>query len=373
MEVKLVCDTRERAIQDMINGEFRKPLVFAKSRGMLKCEVKQIDVGDYAILDEDNSPLAIIERKSLKDYAASFKDGRHTNRVKLLNFRNISGCKIFYIVEGPLNPDYETEFAGIKYQNILASVHDLMLEYGIYIIRTLNGEHTAKELRMLCESYLRVLKSPANIPVCTPVTVDSFSAGEVTPVERTDQPLENINGIVGESKDEWKYVHPIDTEPEGIPLPRAKLTFDEISAKSVLTPEEELEKARVLAWAALPRVGQPTAAKMAVEFLLSDWITGKIDQAKVANFTFNGRKNSAVTALLSKKPSTEMQAAILAALKGFTKISSLNLVTQISLEDLLNGKDYSHVRLGARSTKLTSKRVAKILLFLSGENFNHAA
>jgi ERCC4-type nuclease len=389
-KIKLVCDTRERAIQDHINAEFRKPLVFAKSRGTLTCEVRQIDVGDYAILHGDN-PLAIIERKSLKDYAASFKDGRHANRVKLLNFRLLTGCKIFYVVEGPLNPDYETEFAGIKYQNILASIQDLMIEYEIYIVRTLNGEHTAKELRMLCESYLRLLAKPDRL------AAQQLSNTNGSIIQKTDQPnisdifsadLADDNSVVDSQESQrqdgqWQYVHPLDSGDmiklkDGCVIDRQdghrqdghrqKLTFDEALSKSVLTPQEKLERSRMMAWGSLPRVGAPTASKLAVEYSLADWVTGKITPESASAFTLNGRKNNTVTTLLGKKPSLEMQIGILSQAEGFSKKSAAEIVTQISLKDILTGKDGSHVRLGAKGTKLTKNKCDKIILFLSGVN-----
>ena len=124
MLVELICDTRERAIQDSINAEFSKPAVFAKTKGEMVCNVKQVEVGDYAI-EVEGRLVAVFERKTLKDYGASLKDNRHANKAKLLNARFASGCKIYYIIEGPLNPDYNSEYAGIKYKNILASIHEI--------------------------------------------------------------------------------------------------------------------------------------------------------------------------------------------------------------------------------------------------------
>lgn len=376
MEIKLICDTRERKIQDNINTEFSAPLVFAKSAkaGKISCEVRQIDVGDY-IITRDNAALAVIERKSLTDYAASFKDGRHTNKAKLLNFSSLTGCKIYYVIEGPLNPEYDTEYAGIKFQNIQASIHDLMIEHGIIILRTQNGAHTAKELKMLCESYLRVSANDlAKSTRIAELPTDSFIGDQIA---KSSIPSDLAKS---DNSSELQYVHPIDNPTDSITdrqnailgssnIPvRHAISFEEALKKSVLTPEEELCKARVFAWKTLPRVGEPTAAKLAEEFALSDWITGNLDQAKVQAFTFNGRKNSAVTNLLSAKPSIEMQANILAELKGFTAKSAVELLLQVSLEDILLDKPTDHVRLGNRKTRFTVERKAKIKLFLSGKN-----
>lgn len=322
--VTIYCDTRERKVQDHINAEFAKPFNFAKTKGQISCEVKQLEIGDYIIL-VNNEPVAVIERKSLKDYGASFKDGRHVNKGKLLNFRaNTQDCKIFYIIEGPLNPQYDTEYAGIKYKNILASIQDLQICDSIFIIRTADVQQTASDLFMLCESYLRVSAKP--------VALQTFS-GETSGTAEA---------------------------------PRAKLTYEEVLAKSVLTEDEKLQKNRISAWASFPRISEMCASKIIEEFKLSDWILGKLDQAKVSSFTINGRKNNLLINMLSLKPSLEMQMNILAAMNGFSKKSARELLLQISLEDILLNKPYSHVELGARKTALSAARIEKIKEFLSG-------
>jgi len=339
--VELVCDTRERAIQDNIDAEFLNPNIFAKTKGTIKCSVRQVTVGDYAILVNDEL-VAIFERKTLKDYGASFKDARLANKAKLLNARNMSGCKIYYIIEGPLNPDYDSEHAGIKYKNILASIHDLMIYDGIYIIRTANGQHTAKELRMLCESFIRVQQKKDK----ETVTVE-FS-GDTTAVQG-DQ--------VVQSEDTSAAV-----------VARATVTFDEILNKANFTPEEKLIKCRVNAWMQVPGIGLTVAPTVASQFKLGDWITGSLEMMDVTGFEHNGRKNKRVSTALSVKPTTAMQVKLLSEMSGFTLKSAEELVTQYSLEDLLTDKPYTDVRLGAKQTKLTKARVEKIKMFLTNTN-----
>lgn len=313
MLVELICDTRERAIQDSINAEFSKPAVFAKTKGEMVCNVKQVEVGDYAI-EVDGRLAAVLERKTLKDYGASFKDNRHANKAKLLNARIGSGCKIYYIIEGPLNPDYDTEYAGIKYKNILASVHDLMIKDSIFVIRTQDGQHTARELKMLCESHIRVERS---------------------------RPVSEFEGE------------------------RASVSFEEVLVTAKLTPDEKLAKCRVEAWKSLPGVGNPTAIYLATQYKLADWINGEI---KVENFTFNGRRNNKVGGLLSSKPTKEMQISVLASSGGLTVNTASEIIDQYTLNDLLADADYSNVRYGPKQTKLTKARVARLKSFLTGIN-----
>jgi ERCC4-type nuclease len=311
--VILFCDTRERAIQDSITAEFSKPPNFAKTKGEMVCEVKQVPVGDYAI-EVEGQLMAVIERKTLKDYGASFKDNRHANKAKLINARNMSDCKIYYVIEGPLNPDYDSEFAGIKYKNILASIHDLMIKDGIFILRTQDGPHTARELRMLCESYIRTSLS------------------------------------------------------EEAPTARSVISYDEVLAGAKLTAEEKLTKCRIEAWRSMPGVGNPTAIYLATQYPLANWITGKILLIEANNFSFNGRRNNKISKLLAERPSKELQIAILAAINGLTMVSAADIISQYSLEDLLADVDYSEVRYGAKGTKLTKSRIESIKMFLNETN-----
>ena len=158
MDILLSVDDRESKIIADIASEFAKPFVFNKTREIgctINYKVRRLEVADYIISITDCARVAI-ERKTLKDYAASIKDGRHANKVNLLNLRAATGCKIFYIIEGHANPAFDHEYCGIKYSTILASMQNLQLRDNIHIIRTVDKAQTARELRFLCESVGRL-------------------------------------------------------------------------------------------------------------------------------------------------------------------------------------------------------------------------
>lgn len=365
MKVELFCDARERAIQDSINGEFTKPAIFAKTVGEIVCTVKQVVVGDYTVT-VDGQVVAVMERKTLKDYGASFKDNRHANKAKLINARNLTGCQIYYIIEGPLNPDYETEYAGIKYKNILASINDLMIRDGIFIIRTQDGNHTARELKMFCErqSSLQVLQPHPNLITDNQIielqTSDSFS-GDTTSIMSAD----HAEVCEQDNSDPTSVVCGQD---------RSRITFEELQTAADLTPEEKLCKCRIEAWKSLPGVGNSTAIHLASQYSLADWIMGKFadpesDLAKsAANYKFNGRRNKRVSELLISKPSAELQVGILAAMSGLTVASATEIISQYPLDNLLANVDYSAIRYGTKKTKLTKQRVERIKSFLVNTN-----
>lgn len=141
MPIKLIADHRERGLlRFMQAGSY---------------EALTLTTADYATIweeekDNDDCPttpviLEIFERKTLSDYAASFKDGRHANKEKLLEMRAVTGCIIHYIVEGP-KKNADDKINGIKYSSIEASMYNMSTNHGIHVIRTEDQEDTIRVL-----------------------------------------------------------------------------------------------------------------------------------------------------------------------------------------------------------------------------------
>jgi ERCC4-type nuclease len=117
---------------------------------------KQMDVGDYTVSyarGDSEMILAVIERKTLNDYAASMTDGRSENITGLLRMREITGCKIYYLIEGTANPSMNKRCARKEYKCILASIRHLQIKHNISIIDAKNKRATASELFFLCEVF----------------------------------------------------------------------------------------------------------------------------------------------------------------------------------------------------------------------------
>lgn len=153
MNVLLLADTREDAVIPFLRGEIAPELL----------QVRQITRADYAVIGTDESGVdprifASIERKNLKDYGASIRDGRMANKHKMLAMRDPTVARyatthLYFIVEGPFQPSPDTEFGGVKYSSIENSIFHLMTEYGIMIIRTRDPADTARALHKLLNSY----------------------------------------------------------------------------------------------------------------------------------------------------------------------------------------------------------------------------
>lgn len=142
----IIADTRERNV-------LRHDKEFAD----IDIKVEQINVGDYAIFDEDKM-IAIIERKSLEDYAASLKDGRHQNKQKLIDIRNQTNCKIIYIIEGKQTTNPNKLYNRMPYRYIESSIFHLIMRDDIFIIRSENTLDTAKILVRFLKS-MKTLKN----------------------------------------------------------------------------------------------------------------------------------------------------------------------------------------------------------------------
>jgi ERCC4-type nuclease len=181
MSIVLTVDYREKAVFDAIGRQQLEPSAFKESIG-IRVVYKTLPIGDYLIsytektdeiektegiegtdeierieriegTDDSCGILAVIERKSFADYAASIKDGRHENVNKLISLRESTKCDVFYLVEGTPNPALSKQFGRMDYKVILGSMRRLQILKNISIIESKNIQTTARELFFLCEVY----------------------------------------------------------------------------------------------------------------------------------------------------------------------------------------------------------------------------
>lgn len=175
MKLTLLTDSRERSLFEYLdNYDFVTKAT--------------LTTADYAFVTED-SVLEIFERKSLKDYADSFKDGRHDNKNKLLSMREKTGCNIYYVVEGIAPEDHSEKINGIPYSSIEASMFNMMSNCGIFVIRTESREDTA---RMFAAKYAALLNSIKNGKFELKYLVDPVPLLTESPKITCDQIIRNM-------------------------------------------------------------------------------------------------------------------------------------------------------------------------------------
>ena len=144
---KIIIDNREP--KDIID------YIKANSNKDTEIVIRPMDVGDYAIYDNDNDKLSntkvIFERKSLNDLVASIKDGRYNEQSARLNSVSLHNHNIIYIIEGDI-----TRYKDEKTQKTIYSSLFSMLYYkGFSIINSLNKIQTAEYILHFFDKYCR--------------------------------------------------------------------------------------------------------------------------------------------------------------------------------------------------------------------------
>lgn len=110
----------------------------------IKVETCNLEVGDIIILDDRNSdtePIEklIIERKSIKDLAASIRDGRYQEQSYRLSKDPIPNHNIIYLIEGNIEFYMNNTFdrgPKIDTKTIYSAITTLQLYKGFSVFRT---------------------------------------------------------------------------------------------------------------------------------------------------------------------------------------------------------------------------------------------
>ena len=169
----LIADSRERAVIPFLEEALREHALV----------VRQVTTADYLVCTRgarrgDGVVVrAAFERKTLEDFAASFKDARYENLKKMLSLRERTGCQLFFVVEGPAFPSPARRFARIPYASILAAITKLMVRDGVFVVQTEDEAHSARRLADLVRAYAAV---PAVAHPCTALSGDAVVSEAVT-------------------------------------------------------------------------------------------------------------------------------------------------------------------------------------------------
>lgn len=132
--VTLYIDDRERAItahQEVIGATPHK--------------ISRMTIGDYAVCCEE-AVVAIFERKSLEDLAASIKDGRYDNKQGLIDLRERSGCRVYYVVEGKIPKTPDMRVGGIPWGCLESALDHMTIRDGFNMLYTKDALETARRL-----------------------------------------------------------------------------------------------------------------------------------------------------------------------------------------------------------------------------------
>jgi len=249
-EPYVLSDKRERYVHDFLDA--------AAAGAGIKHAPAHLTTGDYLICrrvgSEDPEILAVFERKTLKDFAASFKDNRYENRNKMLALRDRVGCQLYFVVEGPAYPAPGWKVARIPYSSILSAMTNLMVRDGIHVVQTKDPQHTAQRLVDFARAFAKTA-----VPYTYPTARKEEGAA---PGEGEDAPEEE--GAAG----------PRDG---GGPAPHLLCP----AAASEKIEKDDLRLV-VEIWSRLPGVSVVVAGVLARSFTVAELVLGEVTAAELA-------------------------------------------------------------------------------------------
>jgi len=132
--MELVIDNRENIKNDFDNNESVK--------------FDNLTVGDYLIKYKDKDVL-VIERKTINDYCASIKDGRHREQKKRL-LTKYTKNQIIYLVEGNLE-FIQSKYNKVNSDTLTSSILNTMMRDGIHVFHTKDSKETIFFIESICK------------------------------------------------------------------------------------------------------------------------------------------------------------------------------------------------------------------------------
>lgn len=85
-----------------LHSECIQIVSFSKYKTPIKIVSENLPIGDIIICHDDGSEVALIERKTLNDLAASIQDGRYKEQSFRLHNCSVHNHNIYYLIEGDL-------------------------------------------------------------------------------------------------------------------------------------------------------------------------------------------------------------------------------------------------------------------------------
>jgi len=323
----LIADARERAVTPFLTTLLSNRLVAGK----------QVNTGDYLVCETGNGGpkiRACIERKSLTDFAASFKDGRHANVQKMRDLRDKTGCQLYYIIEGPAFPSPSRRFGHIPYGNILSAITNLMVRDSIMIIQTENEAHTAKRLSDLITAFdVNDLKQKNTIAPTNHVHVSAQS-------EAAQLSLATTSGELADSSTNTS-ANSGQGDPASVSLLASYDAIENIDQQSI--PEcltvpirQSDEDIIVTVWSKLKGISANVGKMISGEFSIADLATGKISMERIKNLrTFTGRtlhKYALISLQGVLRGDNDSTVRILSGMRGISVPMAKIIVTNLQAE-----------------------------------------
>lgn len=331
---KLLIDDRESNVFQYLPHEL----------ALVNYEIKRLNIGDYAIVDNNDKLFVVFERKTLVDYASSIKDGRHLNKEKLIEARKQTGCRIVYIVEGDAFPSNNKRYAKMSYKTIKHSINRLIVRDNFCVHRTLHALMTIQYLADFVDSMYCIddilAYEPADL-LGDPIDDSNRNDNNCNDSDLNDSRMTNNQN---ESNNHTGSVNE---------------RIGSYSAMDVLNQKFEmsdLDKLRKM-WSSFKYLGSNNVDHFINKYTIYDIVSGRVSSDEIKGLKMpNGRKISTrlVTSLTTINKSTEVK--ILSNVNRISKNIAEKLLKGIKLKDLLK---YSKEALSMKFTSDT-RRLGKV-------------
>lgn len=311
--IYLIVDTRERFLHKLIQDTFIE--------NNIHFEVKQINTGDYLICEHVGNSieiLACIERKTLKDYAASFKDGRYSNTNKMLDLRETTNCQLYYFVEGQVFLAPTTRIAGIPYKSIVNSTIHQMIRDNIHTVRTKDEQGTVDTLVEFIRSYEKIDIRYRHRNECSVATLNN----QIEPHGGTEHIIQE-DPIVEPQSEDSNITQEVHTMEQTIELVTKKID------KSDITIITEM-------WESLAGISLSTARNIAEMCSFDEFLNQDIDIKSIKTQGGKLIKKIGITSLKSLKTHCKKKSInILSAIPGISKTVATQLIDKYNLTELI--------------------------------------
>lgn len=137
-----------------------------RERAVLECapvhadgamfRAEHLTVGDFIFIHPEHGALCVVERKTWADLAASIKDARISNIEKLKTYREETGARIVYLIEGNMIVNRESRVGNIAFKSLRAHLDHLIFRDCIIELRSKNAYDTMTRLAEFGRNILTI-------------------------------------------------------------------------------------------------------------------------------------------------------------------------------------------------------------------------
>jgi len=311
---------------------------------------EHLTTGDFIIFCGTQAIL-IIERKTWSDLAASFRDGRKHNINKLLQYRQLTGAKIAYLIEGTAFPASNAKFARIPYVNLRAHLDHLLFRDNIIELRTASLIGTVERLFQLVKNISSIKFMPA-------VSIEPIAATSIEPIAAA-----SIEPIATASIEPMAAsIEPIDANILSIAM-GGKTNLELAQIPQQLNDTQIIEKL----WKCLPQINDVNA-KLFRNYHISDLLMAKLSCEQIANFSYqNGirvgmtrAKKIYAISNMELKSNAKYYVKLLSTVPGISRTTAIRILAAYPISKIL--REWTDIKAELRCFNRGKKRLGNKII-----------